>query len=159
MDSVKQNIKSEIKTTVERGRSWKNDARALAWTSPEACARYRALQREAGRDPAKHVAAKAAYKEARRPETGPERCDLNREASFVGLRSRVLLLAYAWYRGRPYASQERTCHTAPSAWAIASCLCEFLPKELQGDCTQKNAERWLAGEAVAPCPKPVRKAA
>jgi hypothetical protein len=52
------------------------------------------------------------------PSSGQARCNLNVRRKAIGCETRVLLLALAMVRGRPYASQESTAREAVPAMDV-----------------------------------------
>jgi hypothetical protein len=94
----------------------------LKWGSLENAKRVGEIR--AAREPAGAPERRAERKKLHHPETGGERASLWAEKREIKDRARHLLLAYAFLRGRAYASQEAKCTKAPSASWISSIIGE-----------------------------------
>ena len=58
---------------------------------------------------------------------------------------RYVLLAYAMFRGKPYAKMEQKCHEKPSPYEIWVALGEM---DLQEQYDKERIEAWLEGETL-----------
>jgi hypothetical protein len=148
MNPILSIIQGDIKKTASESRELMHRIIALKWGSLENA--KRAAEIKAVREPGGAPIRRAEVKRLRHPETGPERAQLWVEKRELKDKARHLLLAYAFVRGRPYASQERTCKTAPSLTWIASIIGEAGGQAPSLD----TLKAW-----VAPTPKPEEKAA
>lgn len=122
MNPVTQFLQSEIKKLSAESRSILLRIIALKWGSLENAKRVGEIK--AVREPGGAPIRRAEVKRLRHPETGPERAALWDDKREIKDKTRHYLLAYAFLRGRAYASQEPACKSAPSLSWIASIIGE-----------------------------------
>jgi hypothetical protein len=140
-------LQSEIKKVASESHAILVRIITLKWGSLENAKRAGEIKRV--REPGGAPIRRAEVKRLRHPETGHERSALWVDKRELKDRARHLLLAYAFLRGRPYASQERTCKVAPSLSWIASLI-----GEAGGQApTVDTLKAWITGtEAGAKAP-------
>jgi hypothetical protein len=122
MNTAIQYLQSEIKKLSAESHSILQRIIALKWGSLENA--KRAGEIKAVREPGGAPIRRAEIKKLRHPETGPQRTALWYEKRDLKDKTRHHLLAYAFLRGRSYASQERVCKSAPSLTWIAQIITE-----------------------------------
>jgi hypothetical protein len=122
MNPVTQSLQSQIKTLAAESRSLMLRIIALKWGSLENAKHVGEIK--AVREPGGAPIRRAEVKKLRHPETGPERAALWADKREVKDKTRHHLLAYAFVRGRSYASQEPKCKSAPSRSWIAGIIQE-----------------------------------
>jgi len=138
MNTSIQFLQSEIKKCASESHALMLRIITLKWGSLENA--KRAGEIRASRVPETAPERRAERKKLRHPETGAERSALWADKREIKDRARHCLLAYAFLRGRPYASQEAKCKSAPSASWIASILTEALTTHNAGGIEAPTAE-------------------
>jgi len=122
MNTATKFLQSEIKSCAAQSHALMLRIITLKWGSLENAKRVGEIR--AAREPAGAPERRAERKKLHHPETGGERASLWAEKREIKDRARHLLLAYAFLRGRAYASQEAKCTKAPSATWIANLITE-----------------------------------
>jgi hypothetical protein len=123
MNAVTQAIQTEIKRLSAESHAILLRIIALKWGTLENA--KHAAEIRSVREPGGAPIRRAELKKLRHPETGAERSALWADKRDLKDRTRHCLLAYAFLRGRSYASQEPACKSAPSLTWIADIIAEF----------------------------------
>jgi len=100
----------------------------------------------------KQLAAEGARLSAAIRDTAGQERDRNwNEKRAIGRKTRRALLAYAWLRGRSYASTERHCRDGnrPRAYWLRQALEDVAP-QATALFEPAEVEAWLAGGALRP---------